>query len=400
MNLASLAIEKRAVTYFTVLILFVGGIGSFMTLGWLEDPEFTVKTAAIVTPYPGASAKEVELEVTDRIEQAIQEMPQLKELYSISRAGLSIVRVDIKPEYGSKKLPQVWDEMRSKIKDINPLLPPGAGEPDIGDDFGFVYGFLLALTSSGFTDAELERYAKQLKKELSVVPGVARVSLWGVRHQAVYVNISQQQLTQLGLTPAALQLTLTQQNVVVDAGSIDSQGQRFRIAPTGAFSSPEEIGELTFNASIGSEMVRLIKSPTQTDRPGATGPTPFQSLVKLRDVATIESGYLEPPMTLMRHNGKPAIAIALANVAGVNIVDVGKRIDMRLAELMQEIPVGVEVERISWQSYIVDQSIRDFMISLAEAVAIVLVVLALPMGWRMGVIIGSGLILQSSVPSF
>ncbi len=171
MNLASLAIEKRAVTYFTVLILFVGGIGSFMTLGWLEDPEFTVKTAAIVTPYPGASAKEVELEVTDRIEQAIQEMPQLKELYSISRAGLSIVRVDIKPAFTSKKLPQVWDEMRSKITDIKPLLPPGAGEPDIADDFGFVYGFLLAMTSSGFTDAELERYAKHLKKELSVVPG-------------------------------------------------------------------------------------------------------------------------------------------------------------------------------------------------------------------------------------
>ncbi|MDH3790234.1 MAG: efflux RND transporter permease subunit, partial [Rhodospirillales bacterium] len=129
MDLPSLAIEKRAVTYFTVLILFVGGIGSFMSLGWLEDPEFTVKTAAIVTPYPGTSAEEVELEVTDRIEQAIQELPQLKELYSISRAGLSIVRVDIKPEYSSKRLPQVWDEMRSKIEDVKPLLPPGAGEP-------------------------------------------------------------------------------------------------------------------------------------------------------------------------------------------------------------------------------------------------------------------------------
>ncbi|MDH3946038.1 MAG: efflux RND transporter permease subunit, partial [Chromatiales bacterium] len=392
MDLPSLAIEKRAVTYFTVLILFVGGIGSFMSLGWLEDPEFTVKTAAIVTPYPGTSAEEVELEVTDRIEQAIQELPQLKELYSISRAGLSIVRVDIKPEYSSKRLPQVWDEMRSKIEDVKPLLPPGAGEPDIGDDFGFVYGFLLALTSSGFSDAELERYAKHLKKELSVVPGVARVSLWGARQRAVYVDISQQQLTALGLTPADLQLTLTQQNMVVDAGSIDSLGQRFRIAPTGTFSSPEEIGELTFAANIASEVTRVIGSAAQTDGSGPPGPSPFQSLVTLEDVATVESGYLEPPSTLMRHNGKPAIAIALSNVGGVNIVDVGKRIDKRLAELMRDIPVGVEVDRISWQSDIVDASIKDFMISLAEAVAIVLVVLAIPMGWRMGVIIGSGLI--------
>ena len=392
MNLTSLAIEKRALTYFTVLILFVGGIGSFMTLGWLEDPEFTVKTAAIVTVYPGASAQEVELEVTDRIEQAIQEMPQLKELYSISRAGLSIIRVDMKPEYTSNKLQQVWDEMRGKIKDVEPLLPPGAGEPDVGDDFGFVYGFLMALTSSGFTDAELERYAKHLKKELSVVPGVDRVTLWGVRDRAVYVNISQQQLTQLGLTPADLQLTLIRQNMVVDAGSIDSQGQRFRIAPTGTFSSPEEIGELTFAANFGSEIGRTIQSASGNQEPGQSGLSAFEGLVKLRDVATVESSYLDPPMTLMRHNGKPAIAIALANVSGVNIVEVGKRIDKRLAELMQEIPTGVEMERISWQSDVVDKSIKEFMISLAEAVAIVLVVLAIPMGWRMGVIIGSGLI--------
>ncbi len=392
MNLPALAIEKRAVTYFTVFLLFVGGIGSFFTLGWLEDPEFTVKTAAIVTPYPGASAEEVELEVTDRLERAIQELPQLAELYSISRAGLSIIKVDIKPEYTSRRLPQVWDEMRSKIDDVKPLLPPGAGEPDIGDDFGFVYGFLLALTSSGFTDAELERYAKHLKKELSVVPGVARVALWGVRDRAVYVNISQQQLTELGLTPADLQLTLTQQNMVVDAGSIDSRGQRFRIAPTGTFTTPEEIGELTFAANIGSEFSRLFGSATSKDQPALTGSVPFEALVRLKDIATVESGYLEPPNTLMRHNGKPAIAIALANVGGVNIVEVGKRIDQRLDELMRDVPLGVEVERISWQSDIVDASIKDFMVSLAQAVAIVLVVLTLPMGWRMGVIIGSGLI--------
>lgn len=394
MNLAKLSIEKRAVTYFLALLLLIGGVGSFFTLGWLEDPEFTVKTAAIVTPYPGASPEEVELEVTDRFEIALQEMEQVKELYSISRAGLSIIRVDIKSEYWSDRLPQVWDEMRRKVNDTRPLLPPGAGEPDISDDWGFVYGFLLAVTSSGFSDAELEEFAKHLRKELSVVSGVSRVELWGVQERVIYVDVSQEQLSQLGLTPANFTQTLGQQNMVVDAGSIDTEAKRFRIAPTGAFSSVEEIGELTFAADIGSAPVNLTgDGGGQTSVPNGAVSTRVQQLIKLKDVATVVRGYREPATTIMRHNGKPAIAISLASVAGSNIVTVGEAIDARLAELMADLPVGVEVDKISWQSQIVEDSINDFMLNLLEALIIVLVVLTLPMGWRMGLIIGSGLLL-------
>jgi multidrug efflux pump subunit AcrB len=393
MSLPQIALEKRAVTYFACFLLMIGGIGSFFSLGWLEDPTFTVKTAAIVTPYPGASPEEVELEVTDRLEKALQELPQLREIYSISRAGLSIIKVDIEYKYNSKLLPQVWDEMRSKIDDVKPLLPPGAGEPDIGDDFGFVYGFLLALTSSGFTDAELEDYAKHLEKELSVVPDVSRVTLWGVQDRVVYVDISQQQLSQIGLTPADLNITLGQQNMVVDAGSVDSPVQRFRIAPTGAFTSPEEIGELTFSANIASATGRLLEAGVEQDGARSGVEDRFQQLIKLKDIATVNPGYQTPPGTVMRHNGKPTIGIALAAAEGSNIVDVGKRIEKRLGELMYDLPIGVEVEKIAWQSEIVDTAIKDFMINLAEAVAIVLVVLTLPMGWRMGLIIGSALIL-------
>ncbi len=169
MNLTALAIEKRAVTYFALFLLLTAGSASFFALGQLEDPEFSVKTAVITTPYPGASPEEVELEVTDQIEIAIQEMPSVKDIYSISRAGLSIVRVDIKEEYWSDRLPQVWDEMRGKIRDIETNLPPGAARPDIGDDFGFVYGFLLALTGDGFSYSELEDFAEALRKELSSI---------------------------------------------------------------------------------------------------------------------------------------------------------------------------------------------------------------------------------------
>ncbi len=393
MSLPELAIQKRAVTYFVCLLLLVGGVGSFFSLGWLEDPDFTVKTAAIITPYPGASPEEVELEVTDLLEQALQELPQLDELYSISRAGLSIIKVEIKQEFWSDRLPQVWNEMRSKIDDARPFLPPGAGEPDIGDDFGFVFGFLLALTSSGYTYAELEDFAERLKKELSIVRGVSRIDLWGVQDQVVYVDISQQQLSQLGLTPTSLSLTLGQQNEVVDAGSIDAQDQRFRITPTGTFASPEEIGELMIGASIASVTADLV-APVTESIPGSAGQsTGAGQILKLKDVATIVPGYLEPSRAIMRYNGREAIGIALAGVAGSNIVDVGKGIDRRLDELIQDLPIGIEVHRISWQSDIVDDSIQDFMINLLQAVVIVLVVLTLPMGWRMGLVIGSGLIL-------
>ena len=393
MNLPELAIQKRAVSYFLGALLLFGGVASFFALGWLEDPEFTVKTAAIVTPYPGASAEEVELEVTDRLEIALQEMPQLDELYSISRAGLSIIRVDIKSEYWSDRLPQVWDEMRSEISDVRPHLPPGAGEPQISDDFGFVYGFLLAVTSSGYTDAELEEFAKDLKKELSVVRGVSRVNLWGVRDRVIYVDVSQQQLSQLGLTPTELSRTLGQQNMVVDAGGIDAKYQRFRITPTGTFRSPEEIGELTFTANLATSAVEGTEQGAGAAAVPTSGAVRVRQLIKLKDVATVNPGYLTPPTTIMRHNGKPAIAIALAGVPGANLVEVGRAIDKRLDEMKRDLPIGIEVEKISWQSEIVETSIRDFMISLLQAVGIVLIVLTLPMGWRMGVIIGTGLLL-------
>ena len=165
MNLAALAIEKRTVTYFVVFLFVLGGIGAFFSLGQLEDPEFTVKTAVITTIYPGASPEEVELEVTDRIELSIQEMPQVDYIESFSRAGMSLISVELKAEYWSDRLPQVWDEMRRKIRNIEHMLPLGAGRPEISDDFGDVFGFQLAVVGDGFSYADLEDYAKDIKKE-------------------------------------------------------------------------------------------------------------------------------------------------------------------------------------------------------------------------------------------
>ena len=238
MTLSQAAIEKRAVTSFVAVLIVAGGIFSFFQLGWLEDPDFSVKTAIIFTPYPGASAEEVESEVTDLLETALQEMSQVDELYSLSRPGSSLIRVDIKSRYWADDLPQVWDEMRSKIGDAAPRLPPGAGPPNIGDDFGFVYGFLMAVTGDGYSYAEMEAYAEHLQTQLGVVDGVSRVELWGVQQRVVYVDVSEQRLAALGLSAQTIETTLRQQNMVLDAGGVDAQDLRFRFAPTGAFSSP------------------------------------------------------------------------------------------------------------------------------------------------------------------
>ena len=156
MNLTQFALEKQALTKFIVFVIFVGGILSYASMGRLEDPDFTIKTAVVVTAYPGASPQEVELEVTDRLERAIQELPELYHLYSFSRAGLSIIKVDIKETVKADQIPQVWDKMRAKINDVRPQLPPGVMDPDIGDDFSFVYGFVLAITGDDYSYAELE----------------------------------------------------------------------------------------------------------------------------------------------------------------------------------------------------------------------------------------------------
>jgi len=378
MNLPALAIEKRAITNFATLLVLVAGIFCYFQLGQLEDPEFTVKTAAIVTFYPGAGPEQVELEVTDRIETKLQEMSEIKQIYSVSRAGLSIIKVDIKDEYWSDRLPQVWDILRSKVRDVETSLPPGASRPDIGDDFGHVFGFLLAITSDGFSESELEWYVKTLRKELSLVPGVARVDLWGEPEKRIFIDVSETQLSQLGLTAEQLVSTLRTQNLMVDAGRVDFQSLRMRVAPTGEFESPEAIGELAVTGLSLSERGGI---PSRDE------------IIRIRDFATVSFGYADPPPRLLRQNGMPAIAMAIAPRAGVNVVHVGRAIDARLAELVEDLPIGIGVEQISWQSDSVSESINAFITNLLQAVAIVFVVVAVTMGLRVGLIIGiSGLI--------
>ncbi|MAZ90027.1 MAG: RND transporter permease [Cellvibrionaceae bacterium] len=405
MNLTRFALEKRVLTQFVVFLFLVGGLYSYTSLGRLEDPDFTVKVGVIITQYPGASAEEVELEVTDRIEKALQEMPQLDTTYSISRAGLSIIKVDMKQKYWADTLPQVWDEMRKKIRDVLPSMPAGVLHPEIVDDFSFVFGFVLAVTGDGYSYSELEDHVKLIKKELSLVRGVSRVELWGVQPKVIYLDVSETQLASLKITQEDVLATLALQNMVVSGGFVEVPGRRLRVEVADEFKSPEDIGELVIRRSLEDVLNRVAAEIDANDKTlsammpigvaasGSSKSAKASEVIRLKDIATIRPGYLEPSMMEMRHQGKSALAVQVANVAGGNLLETGAALDKRLEEVIAELPAGINVEKFTWQSDLVKESIDGFVINLAEAVLIVLVVLTLAMGWRMGVVIGWALIL-------
>ena len=375
MKLTGAAVKRRTFTLFAAFVLVLAGIASYFTLGQLEDPEFTIKNAVVVTAYPGASPKEVELEVTDRLELAIQQLPQVKYVSSFSRQGLSQITVAIQPQYRSAQLPQVWDELRRKVSDTRRQFPPGVGEPRVVDDFGDVYGFLLGVVADGFSDADLERYVDGLRKELSLVKGVARVEVWGVQPECIYLDVSQSRLANAGVSVDQIRNTVQQQNLVVDAGSIDVGNQRVQVATTGMFWTPEDIADLSI-------------------RGGLIGKTEPVGLVRLGDIVEVRRDYQEPPVALMRVDGRPAIGLAVTNQPGVSIVELGRALDRRLAELTAKLPVGIEIQRVAWQGDLVSHSIVDFVKNLIAAVLIVLAVLWVAMGLRPAFVVGiTGLVL-------
>ncbi|MCB1111752.1 MAG: efflux RND transporter permease subunit [Chlamydiales bacterium] len=396
-NLVEYFIRNRAVTYFLCLLMVIGGTVSFFSLGQLEDPAFSIKSAVVITEYPGASPEQVEQEVTDRLEQAIQEMTQIDKIYSTSKAGKSVIKVDIQASYWSDKLPQIWDELRKKVNDTTKDLPPGAKTPIVNDDFGFVYGFVLALTGEGFSPRDLRRFADDVKRELSLVKDVTRVDLWGVQPEVVYITVSEKQLSQVGITGETFVNTVRNQNMVVNAGNVDIGNERLRIAPTGEFKSPEDIGKLAvrpqpidmldvlFSKNDGrslEEKISILISEAYGDK-----------LLRVNDLATVERGYYDPPPTIMHYNGKPAIGIQIAGSEKANIVTVGENLYKRLSEVLPMLPVGVEIHKVAWQSDLVSAAVNGFIVNLLEAIAIVLVVLIIPSGWRMGMLISSDLIM-------
>ena len=369
MKITEFAITKKTISYFLVLILVGGGIWAYQGLGQLEFPSFTIKTAVVATPYPGASAEEVEQEVTDRIETAIQQMSQVDEVRSISQTGLSIIYVDIKNKYFTDAIPQIWDELRRKVSDAQIQLPQGAGPSMVNDDFGDVYGVFFAVTGDGYTYEELKDYVDFLKRELLLVENVASVDIWGDQQETIDLLISRSRLAELGVSMEEIINTLNLQNQVVDSGQVDVAHDQIRINPNGEFTSVEDLGEL------------LVRSDSQGN------------LIYLKDVVAIERGYQDPPDWIMQYNGRPALGLGIATVDGGNVVDMGRAVRERIQELTPETPMGMELGIIAYQSDLVSTSVKNFVVNLVQAVAIVIAVLCVTMGLASGMLMGGILLL-------
>ncbi|MDH3690393.1 MAG: efflux RND transporter permease subunit [Gammaproteobacteria bacterium] len=364
MNLAEFSIRNRTTVLVLTTCLLVGGMLAFGQLSWLEDPEFTIKEALVITPYPGAAAAEVEEEVSDKIEKAVQQLGQLKEVESKSDRGLSTVTVRIKDQYDKNSLPQVWDELRRKVNDVQAQLPPGAGPSIVNDDFGDVYGIFVAIYGPEYSYAELKEYAKLLRRELLLVQDVAKIDFWGDQSEAVYVEPDRDRMSQLGILPQQIIDSLQDKNVVSDSGRVRVGQEYIAIDPTGTFDSVEEIEDLLIIGHSSNQQIYL------------------------RDVATVRRDYVEPPKNVLRYDGNVSIGLGISTVKGGNVVTMGEAVEKRAKELLPRTPLGIEFGVISLQSTAVTLAIEGFLISLLEAVVIVVVVLLVFMGVRSGLLIG------------
>lgn len=351
------------------LLLLIGGSISYFDLGQLEDPEFTLKKAMVITMYPGASPQQVEEEVTFPIENAIQQLPYVDYVTSISSNGKSQITVEMKSTYRKEQLRQIWDEMRRKINDLSPSLPTGVYPSIILDDFADVYGVMYSVTGDGYSYDELKDYVDYLKRELVLVKGVSKVTVAGEQQAQVMVEISTRKLAQLGIAPSHIFQLLQSQNTVSNAGKIRVGDESIRFHPTGEFKNVKELETLLISKTGASE------------------------LIYLGDVAKVHREYAEVPSNIIRYNNEQALLIGVSFTSGVNVVDIGKHIDEHLASLEYQRPHGIDISSVYNQPKEVEKSVDGFIISLVEAIAIVIVVLLLFMGLKSGILIGGILLL-------
>ncbi|ELA9842633.1 multidrug efflux RND transporter permease subunit VmeV [Vibrio parahaemolyticus] len=369
MNIAEYSIKNKVISWLFIVILAIGGVTSFLELGRLEDPAFTIKDAMIVATYPGATSKEVEEELTYPLEKEIRKLPYIDRITSTSSNGMSQIMVSMKMDYGPDELPQIWDEMRRKINDLQPTLPQGVQSLQIIDDFGDVYGVMLMLTGDDYDYVELKRYADHLRREIELVDGVGKVDIAGDQQEMLFVEISLDRLASLNLDMNVVSGLLNQQNNVVSAGEVMVNGESLVIRPSGTLNTVQALENLIIHGRD-------------------TG-----NLIRLKDVATITRGIQEKPRNMILFNGKKAINIGISFASGVNVVEVGERLNAELSSLESIKPAGLDMSYFYNQAQEVDDSVKAFVISLAEAVAIVIIVLLFTMGLRSGVIIGVVLLL-------
>lgn len=374
MQIARLAIERPLYTWLLILFCLFGGAAGYLAVGKLEDPVFTLKSALVITPYPGATAAEVAVEVSEVLEAEIQQMDEIDFITSANTPGLSVIEVNIQDTYDGTELPQVWDDMRDRIADALPDLPEGALPPSVNDSFGDVFGLLYAVTAPGYSDTDIWEIGTFLRRELLAVEGVANAEILGLPQEAIFVEPSSKTLNALGVPPNVILGAVAGANVIVPTGTVDAPRRDLRVDPPELDDSVSEIGALTFG---------------------------FQGeVINLTDLAEVYRARIDDPDHVIRHNGSEAFTIGVAGLTSENIVAVGQAVEARMAELAPLLPAGVNLEPIYEQHQVVEAANQEFLGSLAMSVSVVIGVLALFMGWRAAIVVGGSLLLTVSFTFF
>ncbi|MEM6908844.1 MAG: efflux RND transporter permease subunit [Pseudomonadota bacterium] len=365
MNIAAFSIRNRLIMWIVILISVLAGYQAYVEMPRFEDPEFTIRVAQVLTPYPGASPEEVAREVTTPLETALQEMSEIDEITSTSSDGFSEIEVEIKFSVSPDKsaLQEIWTKLRNKVSDAQDDLPSGAVESIVYDEYGDVFGIMYMLSGDGYDYAELSNYASQLRLDLLAVDGVGKINITGDLDEVIYVEIPSERVASLGPSIDSIFSQLANQNAIVPTGSVKLDERRLVVTATGDVDSVEAIESLLITSSDGS-------------------------ITRLGAIADVSRAYEDPPSLLTYYDGKPALVIGIAAVAGSNVVAIGDAIDQRLAELEGERPLGMDLQEFYHQGKVVDASITDFVVNLATALAIVIVTLLVFMGVRSGIIIG------------
>ncbi|MBY5568946.1 efflux RND transporter permease subunit [Rhizobium leguminosarum] len=360
-NLSDWALEHRSLVWYFMIVFILAGAFSYVKLGREEDPNFTIKTMVITAQWPGASAEEVTRQVTDRIEKKLQELESLDYTKSETVAGQTTVFVELLPTTKAKDVAPTWLRIRNMIADIKSDFPTGVVGPSFNDRFGDVFGNIYAFTSDGLTQRQLRDLVENARSEVLTVPNVGKVDVVGAQDEAIYLEFSTRQIAALGIDQQSVIQTLQAQNAVTQSGFVDAGPERIALRVSGQFTSEESLRSINLRIN---------------DR-----------FFPLTDVATITRGYVDPPSALFRFNGQPAIGLAIGMKQGANLLEFGEGLDAQMKRVVADLPIGVDVHRVSDQPAVVDEAVSGFTRALFEAIAIVLVISFISLGLRAGMVV-------------
>jgi multidrug efflux pump len=362
-NLSEWAVTHRPMVLFLIIVTLIVGGMAFSRLGRLEDPNFDVPQMTAIVVWPGATAQDVQDQVLNRIERRLQELDQFEYVRSFARQGYGGITLWMKGGSSKEELENAWYQARKKIGDVRQEFPDGVRGPFFNDEYNDRYSVLYALSAPQLSMAELLDVTEDVKRQLQAVPGAAKVDVLGKQAERVYVELSTRRLAALGIPPTAVFDALARQNLVAPAGSADATHDRVQVRVDGGLHGTADVANVTLE--VGGQLLRLA------------------------DIATVRSGYEDPPSMTIRHNGVPVLAIGVTMQRNGNVLDFGRALEQRLTQVKQELPAGVEIQQYADQPRVVEESVWEFERSFLEALAIVLAVSFLFLGWRTGIVVAA-----------